>query len=110
MIACQWLKRLGATVIGTVGGAARHLCLLRQCLGAAAAELVGRGSLYFTRPSLAHYAATGEDLLNGAKAVFDVIADGLKVEVNQRFALEDAGSAHRALEARETTGSTVLLP
>lgn len=70
-----------------------------------------KGSLYLTRPSLMAYTAAREELLESARALFDVIAAGaVKVEVNQRFALRDAADAHRALEARETTGSTLLMP
>ncbi len=170
LIACQWLKRLGATVIGTVGTeekaalARAHGCdhvilydrediaarvrdltggegvpVVYDSVGAAtleasldclaplgilasfgassgpprpvsAQDLQSRGSLFFTRPSLAHYGATREALLAGAEALFAVVADGLKVEINQRFPLSDAAEAHRALEGRRTTGSSLLLP
>ena len=57
------------------------------------------------------YTAEREDLLASARALFDVIEAGaVKIEVNQRFPLKDAAEAHRALESRATTGSTVLLP
>lgn len=76
-----------------------------------AGTLQSKGSLYFTRPSLAHYAAKREDLLSLANGVFDMVKSGaLKVSINQTFALKDAAEAHRALEGRKTTGSTVLLP
>ncbi|RMD95751.1 MAG: quinone oxidoreductase [Alphaproteobacteria bacterium] len=69
------------------------------------------GSLFFTRPTLADYVAEREDLLASAKAVFDLIEKGvLKVNINQRYPLEKVVEAHRALEAGETTGSTILLP
>ena len=170
LIACQWLKRLGATVIGTAGSEAKaelakahgcdHVVLYRSediaarvrdltggkgvpvvydSVGAAtldasldclarrgllasfgatsgprraveARDLQSRGSLFFTRPSLAHYAATREELLARADALFEAVAAGLEVRINQRFALRDAAEAHRALEERRTTGSTVLLP
>jgi NADPH2:quinone reductase len=70
-----------------------------------------KGSLYVTRPSTGTYMATTEQLRTAAAAVFDAVAKGvLEVKVNQRYALADAAEAHRALEARQTTGSTVLLP
>jgi NADPH2:quinone reductase len=73
--------------------------------------LAAKGSLFLTRPTLATYTAKREDLLASAEALFDVVRKGaVKIEVNQRFALKDAAEAHRALEARQTTGSTVLLP
>lgn len=70
-----------------------------------------KGSLYVTRPTTATYMATTEQLRTAVAAVFGAVQDGvLDVKVNQRYALADAAEAHRALEARETTGSTVLLP
>lgn len=73
--------------------------------------LVKYGSLFFTRPSLMDYIATRAELEASAAALFDVIAAGVvKVAVGQTFPLADAAQAHRALEARETTGSTLLLP
>lgn len=73
--------------------------------------LAAKGSLYLTRPTLATYTARREDLEACASALFEVVAKGaVKINVNQRFALKDAAEAHRALEARRTTGSTVLLP
>ncbi|MBU8544484.1 MULTISPECIES: quinone oxidoreductase family protein [Roseomonadaceae] len=73
--------------------------------------LAAKGSLYLTRPTLATYTAKREDLEAQAAALFDVVAQGaVKIRVNQTFALKDAAEAHRALEARKTTGSTVLLP
>lgn len=73
--------------------------------------LAAKGSLYLTRPTLATYTAKREDLEAHAAALFDVVAQGaVQIRVNQRFALKDAAEAHTALEARKTTGSTVLLP
>jgi NADPH2:quinone reductase len=73
--------------------------------------LAAKGSLFLTRPTLATYTAKRDDLVTSAEALFDVVRKGaVKIEVNQRFALKDAAEAHRALEARQTTGSTVLLP
>jgi NADPH2:quinone reductase len=171
LIACQWLKHLGATVIGTVSSdekaalARAHGCdhtivYTREDFVARVREItngarvpvvydsVGRstfpasldclrprgmfvgfgnasgkpdpfdmgvlaqkGSLYLTRPTLMTYTASREELLASAAALFDVIRSGaVKIEVNQRFALKDAAAAHRALEGRATTGSTILLP
>jgi NADPH2:quinone reductase len=74
-------------------------------------ELASRGSLYITRPSLAHYAATRADLEAMAADLFDMVTSGkVKIEVNQKFPLADAAKAHIALESRKTTGSTILLP
>jgi NADPH2:quinone reductase len=68
-----------------------------------------KGSLFLTRPTLFHYIATRPELEEAAADLFNVVTSGkVKVEVKQRFALKDAAEAHRALEARETTGSTVL--
>src|SRR3954447_25429916 len=68
-----------------------------------------KGSLYLTRPTLFHYVASREQLENSARELFEVVAKGkVKIEVQQRFALKDAAEAHRALQARETTGSTIL--
>ena len=74
-------------------------------------SLMQRGSLYATRPSLTHYIAKREDLVDTANDLFDVVASGaVKVPVNQRFPLREARAAHEALESRRTTGSTVLIP
>jgi NADPH2:quinone reductase len=73
--------------------------------------LAAKGSLFLTRPSLASYTAKRADLERVAADLFDVVARGaVKIEINQTFPLKDAAAAHRALEARQTTGSTVLLP
>jgi NADPH2:quinone reductase len=73
--------------------------------------LGAKGSLYLTRPSLASYTSARADLQESAKALFDVVGSGaVKIEINQTFPLAEAAEAHRALEARKTTGSTVLLP
>jgi NADPH2:quinone reductase len=75
------------------------------------AILGARGSLFLTRPSLAHYAARRADLERYAGLLFDVVRNGaVKISVNQEFKLADAAMAHRAIEARATTGSTVLIP
>lgn len=71
--------------------------------------LSAKGSLHLTRPTLMTYTAKREDLVSSANALFDVVQSGaVKIAVNQTFALENAGDAHRALEARQTVGSTVL--
>jgi NADPH2:quinone reductase len=73
--------------------------------------LMRGGSLYLTRPTLFDYAADTAELDEAAKALFGLMRDGkLKVNVGQRFALKDAADAHRALEGRRTTGSTLLIP
>jgi NADPH2:quinone reductase len=74
-------------------------------------ELVSRGSLYITRPTLASYTATREALDKTAADLFDVVAtEKVRIQINQRYALKDVGQAHADLEARKTTGSTILLP
>ncbi len=171
LIACQWAKHLGATVIGTVGSdekaelARAHGCdhpivytrenlaervreitdgagvpVVYDSVGADTYEasldclaplgmfvsfgnasgpvtsvnpgdLSARGSLFFTRPTLMTYTATREDLVACADELFDVVTQGaVNIEVNQTFALSEAQAAHRALESRQTTGSTVLMP
>ncbi len=73
--------------------------------------LGAKGSLFLTRPSLASYTASHGDLLASAQDLFDVVGSGaVKIRVNQTFPLSDAAAAHKALEGRHTTGSTVLIP
>ncbi|PWG62199.1 quinone oxidoreductase family protein [Spiribacter halobius] len=73
--------------------------------------LAKKGSLFLTRPTLFHYTASREDLLATARELFEVVEQGaVRIEVNERFPLAEAAEAHRALEGRRTTGSTVLLP
>ena len=171
LIACQWAKALGATVIGTVGSAEkaelarRHGCdhpvnyneedfveRVREITGgegvAAVYDSVGadtfersldclrplgvlasfgqssgpvtsfnpgllaqKGSLYLTRPTLFTYTAKRQDLLDTAQELFRMVAERkVAVEIHQRFPLAEAAEAHRALEGRRTTGSTVLEP
>jgi NADPH2:quinone reductase len=171
LIACQWLKHIGATVIGTVGSeekaalARQHGChhtinyrsedfVARvkeltdgkgvpvvydsvgkdtfngslDCLkprgmmvlfGAASGPvppldpnvLNKKGCLYLTRPSLMVYNKERAELEASAAALFDVVTSGkVKIEVNQTYPLSETAQAHRDLEARKTTGSTVLLP
>ena len=169
LIACQWLAKLGANVIGTAGDEAKaalaraHGCAevilyrdedvakrVRELTGgrgvSAAFDSVGRatfrgtldslaprgmfvsfgnasgpvepfppgllaekGSLFFTRPTLMAYCADPAEMRESAAALFAAVADGLKAEVRRRFPLREAADAHRALEARETVGATVLL-
>jgi NADPH2:quinone reductase len=169
LIACQWAKSLGATVIGTVGSeekaklARDHGCdypiiYTREDFVERVKELtkgekvpvvydsVGKdtfmksldcvkplgmmvsfgqasgpigpvdlgifgqkGSLFFTRPTLNTYAAKRADMLAMAKDLFDAVLSGaVKIEVNQTYALRDAAQAHRDLQSRKTTGSTVF--
>ena len=171
LIACQWLKHLGADVIGTVGSAAKgelaaaHGCdhvinyrdedfvaRVREITGGAGVPVVydgvgkdtfegsldclaprgmlvsfgnasgavtafnpgvlaAKGSLYLTRPTLGNYAGERNAYVAMTEEMFGLIASGaIKVEVNQTYPLKDAAQAHRDLEARKTTGSTVLVP
>ncbi len=171
LIACQWAKYLGATVIGTVGSAAKaevakaHGCdypirydqddvvaRVRELTGGKGVPVVydsvgqatfqrsldclaplgmlvcfgqssgkippidtailgQKGSLFLTRPSLINYTAARTDLVKAASELFDVVQRGaVEIQVNQRYPLREAAAAHRDLEGRKTTGSTVLLP
>ncbi|GAA6156029.1 MAG: quinone oxidoreductase [Alphaproteobacteria bacterium] len=171
LIACQWAKHLGATVIGTVGSeekaalakqaGADHTILYRdEDVPARVREITGgkmvpvvydgvgkdtfemsldclaplgllasfgnasgpvppfdlsilnlKGSLFVTRPSLAAYTASDEDLAMTAADLFEVMAKGaVKADVRQEYALADAAQAHKDLEGRKTTGATVLIP
>lgn len=70
-----------------------------------------RGSLYVTRPTLFDYIATTEELDESAGALFEVLTSGaVKIEIGQEFPLAQARRAHEALEARQTVGSTLLIP
>ena len=72
-------------------------------------QLAAKGSLFITRPTLFVYTAKREDLVASATELFDLVLHGaVKLHVNQTYALKDAAQAHRDLEARKTTGSTVL--
>ena len=72
--------------------------------------LSSRGSLFATRPTLATYIATRADLVANATELFHMVETGaVKIAVNQRYPLAQAARAHRDLEARKTTGSTVLI-
>ena len=73
--------------------------------------LAQKGSLFLTRPTLATYTAKREDLVRAARELFSVVkSKAVKVHINQTYPLREAAQAHRDLEARKTTGSTVLLP
>lgn len=73
--------------------------------------LAQKGSLFVTRPTLFTYCATPEQVSASSKALFDVVSRGVvEIKVNQRYALADAAQAHRDLEGRRTTGTTVLVP
>lgn len=73
--------------------------------------LAQKGSLFLTRPTLVNYTSAREDLLTAARELFAVVKKGaVKITINQRYPLREAAQAHRDLEARKTTGSTVLLP
>lgn len=100
-LAC--LRRRGMMVsYGNASGAVPPVSLL---------ELMRGGSLYVTRPTLADYIGTPETLRASAAKLFDRILRGvLTPRIGQTFRLEQAADAHRALEARQTTGSTVLIP
>jgi NADPH:quinone reductase len=100
-LAC--LKRRGLMVsYGNASGAVPPVSLL---------DLMRGGSLYVTRPTLADYIATPEALASTAARLFDRMRRGVvKAAIGQSFSLADAAEAHRALEARQTTGSTVLVP
>ncbi len=170
LIACQWAKALGATVIGTVGSrekaelAKAHGCdhpllynegdwvaQVREITGGEGVPVVydsvgrdtfmksldclrplgtmvsfgqasgpvapfdpgvlaAKGSLFLTRPTLMTYTAKRADLLASAAELFEVVRSGeVKIEVRQTYPLVEAAQAHRDLEARKTTGSTVFL-
>lgn len=171
LIACQWARALGATVIGTVGSPAKaelakaHGChhvinystenfpaRVREITNGEGVAVVydgvgkdtfagsldslrpmgmmvsfgnasgpvppldlivlsQKGSLFVTRPTLMNYTAKREDLVALGRELFDVVVSGqVKIEVNQSYPLKDAAQAHRDLEARKTTGSTILIP
>ncbi len=171
LIACQWLKAIGAAVIGTVGtdekaalarqaGCDHPVVYTREDFVARVREITGgkgvpvvfdpvgkttfqgslqclrprglmvsfgnasgavppvdiiqlstRGSLYLTRPTLAHYTATREELEQTASDLFGMVSSGkVRVEPSATYPLAEAARAHRDLEARKTTGSLLLLP
>jgi len=74
-------------------------------------ELAKRGSLFLTRPILFDFIGTPAELKAAADELFAVIGNGtVKISINQRYALKDAAQAHKDLESRKTTGSTVIVP
>ena len=74
-------------------------------------ELTKRGSLFLTRPTLFHYTAKASERARGARELFDALASGkFRLKIGATYALADAAQAHRDLEARRTTGSTLLIP
>jgi NADPH2:quinone reductase len=73
--------------------------------------LANKGSLFVTRPVLAHYTTTRDELVASSTALFEKIRSGaVRVRIDRRFPLEEAAEAHRALEARKTSGSVLLIP
>lgn len=75
------------------------------------AILVGKGSIFLTRPSLVHHIVTRPELVSRAKELFEWIQDGrLRLRMEHEFPLEQAADAHRALEGRKTTGKVLLIP
>jgi NADPH2:quinone reductase len=77
----------------------------------APAELAKRHSLYVTRPILADFISQRDNLLLASRELFDLVKNGIiKININQKYALKDTAQAHRDLESRKTTGSTILLP
>jgi NADPH:quinone reductase len=75
------------------------------------ALLLQKGSLFLTRPSLAHYTLTREELEARARDIFEWIQSGqLRIDINHRFPLSSAAEAHAALEGRKTTGKVLLIP
>jgi NADPH2:quinone reductase len=97
------LKNFGMFVsFGNASGAIENFSILL---------LSQKGSLYATRPTLVTHAAKRENLIALANDLFDVVGKGaVKIEVRQTYALKDAAHAHRDLESRKTTGSSVLIP
>lgn len=77
----------------------------------APAALGPKGSLYLTRPSLMSYTVTRRELMDSAEALFEIVGRGaVKIRVNQTYPLAEAAQAHRDIEGRKTTGSTIFLP
>lgn len=75
------------------------------------ADLSAHGSLFATRPTLFHFIASQQELNKRSRQLFKMISDGkIKIQINQTYALKDVSKAHRDLEARKTTGQTILIP
>ncbi len=82
-----------------------------EVTGVSLNQLASRGSLFVTRPTLMSFISKREALEKAALELFDVVASGaIKITIGQQFPLREAGQAHRAMESRATTGSTVLVP
>jgi NADPH2:quinone reductase len=76
-----------------------------------ALDLLSAGSIFVTRPTLADYCATLDEMRASAARLFEMIDKGVvEARIGARFELKKAADAHRAIEARQTTGSTVLMP
>ncbi|HEY5364772.1 MAG TPA: zinc-binding dehydrogenase, partial [Aestuariivirga sp.] len=74
-------------------------------------QLSAKGSLYVTRPTLYNYTATEAEFKATARDVVKMVASGkVKIRINQRYALADAAKAHADLQARRTTGASILVP
>jgi len=130
LLLCQWANHIGATFVNvaydSVGAATyerslNSLAPLGKFISYGSAsgkipavdphDLQTKGSLFFTRPSLAHYATPPAALDDLATSLFQAIDTGaLEVHIKQRYGLSDLKQAHVDLEARATTGSTVILP
>ena len=107
--AASWTASLGSVarrgIIVTYGNASGPVPPF------SALDLLRAGSIFVTRPSLADYCGTVEELRASAARLFELMGSGaVQVRIGARYPLEQAAEAHRALEARETTGSTVLVP
>jgi NADPH2:quinone reductase len=73
--------------------------------------LASKGCLYVTRPTIMGYSVDDRELAEAAKDVVEIVKSGkVRIPINQRYALADAGKAHRDLESRATTGTTILIP
>ena len=103
MASMDCLEKFGSIVsFGNASGPAPEISPL---------VLMQKGSLFLNRPTLMNYTEKRENVLKASSALFDVVAGGqVKIEVNQTYALKDTAQAHTDLEARKTTGCTVLLP
>ena len=82
-----------------------------EVTGVSLSMLAARGSLYVTRPKLTSFIGGREQLEQASAELFDVVAQGaVRIEIGSSFPLSQAADAHRALESRRTTGSTILIP
>jgi NADPH2:quinone reductase len=73
--------------------------------------LAAKGSLFLTRPTLMTYTAKRDDLVESAQQLFNMVSSGkINISINARYELKDAAQAHKDLENRKTTGSTLLIP